>query len=60
VVEDLRRRLAAGKLAVREFIEESDPELLEEKELVDLGFAPSIFRNVNTPEDWKKVLSSES
>ncbi len=55
MVDDVRRRLAAGRLAVREFIEESDPELLEEKELLDLGFAPSIFRNMNTPEEWKKL-----
>jgi molybdopterin-guanine dinucleotide biosynthesis protein A len=26
---------------------------VNEQELVGQGFSPSMFRNVNTPEDWK-------
>jgi len=52
LVADLARRVETGKLAVRAFIEEADPEILEEHYLQTLGFDPSIFANMNTPEDW--------
>jgi molybdenum cofactor guanylyltransferase len=57
LVGDIAQRLAADKLAVREFIEQCDPEVLEERELRDLGIDLSIFANINTPEDWQKAFS---
>jgi molybdopterin-guanine dinucleotide biosynthesis protein A len=47
--DDVARRLAEDNLAIQAFITETDAEILEE------GFAPSLFANANTPEDWKKM-----
>jgi molybdenum cofactor guanylyltransferase len=52
LVDNVARQIEAGSFAVQEFIRESDPEILEESELQALGFDHSIFRNMNTPEDW--------
>ena len=48
-------RVQADRLAVHPFIEESDAETLEEDELRALGFGPSMFSNVNTPDDLRRI-----
>jgi molybdenum cofactor guanylyltransferase len=58
LVDNVARRLETGQLPVQEFIRESDPEVLEEPELQALGFDPSIFRNLNTPEDLRDLTNS--
>jgi molybdenum cofactor guanylyltransferase len=52
LIADLARRIETGSLAVHAFVEQSNPEILEEDHLLALGFAPSIFANMNTPRDW--------
>jgi molybdopterin-guanine dinucleotide biosynthesis protein A len=51
----LARRVESGDLSVHAFIEASDAEILEKDELPELGGDPSMFTNVNTPEDWIKL-----
>jgi molybdopterin-guanine dinucleotide biosynthesis protein A len=51
---DVARRIEAGSLAVQLFVSESDPEILEEAELVRLGIHPEIFANINTSGDLAK------
>lgn len=56
VLPDLRRHVEAGALSVQGFITNCDAELIEEKELRDSGFDPSLFRNINTEEDYRKFI----
>ena len=42
LIADVARRVEAGNLAVHAFIEESNPEILEEHHLQALGFDPSL------------------
>jgi molybdopterin-guanine dinucleotide biosynthesis protein A len=46
---EVARRLADEDLAIQTFIKETDAEILEG------GFSPTMFTNVNTPEDWKRL-----
>jgi molybdopterin-guanine dinucleotide biosynthesis protein A len=48
------RQLRAGQTAIHQFIEQSDADVLEEDELVSLGFDESLFVNINTPDDLAK------
>jgi len=57
---EVARRVEADQLSVRALIEESNPEILEEHELRDLGFDCGMFANLNTPEEWKKHLRNWS
>ena len=52
VLEQVRERLARRDLSIHGFIESADPEILSEAQLRDGGFEPSIFKNLNTPEDY--------
>ncbi|HEX5000263.1 MAG TPA: molybdenum cofactor guanylyltransferase [Terriglobia bacterium] len=52
---DARKRVEAGILAVREFIDASNPEIVPEEELEDAGFSRTLLLNVNTPADWEAV-----
>ena len=54
------RRIATGKLALREFVEETPAEILDEASLYAAGFEPFIFNNLNTPEDWQRLSNRES
>jgi molybdopterin-guanine dinucleotide biosynthesis protein A len=51
---EIRQRLSNGQLAVHSFIEEVDPDILDEAELRTLGFDKTLFVNINTPDDWTK------
>lgn len=53
---------AVAEQALRERRNKIDPlfsqvtlQVIEEDELKSLGFAPDIFDNVNTPEDWERM-----
>jgi molybdenum cofactor guanylyltransferase len=45
-------RLRRGQRSVSALISAVDSKLLSARELESAGFAPSMFRNVNTPEDY--------
>jgi molybdopterin-guanine dinucleotide biosynthesis protein A len=51
---DIARRIDAGELAVQGFIMESDPEIVEERELARFGIDPGTFANINTSDDLTK------
>ena len=53
-------RIAAGKFAVHQLIEESGAEVLEEDAIHAFGFPSSIFHNVTTPEDWAGVIRGQT
>jgi molybdenum cofactor guanylyltransferase len=48
-------QIASGKLAIQEFVRRANAEILDEKELADAGFDPSIFANLNTPEEFNRL-----
>src|SRR5262249_48719681 len=56
---DLKRGLESrthdSDLAVHRWIEASDPEIIPESELRSAGFAPSMFHNINTPQEWRQI-----
>ena len=54
VLEQVRERLARRDLSIHGFIESADPEILSEAQLRESGFEPSIFKNLNTPEDYER------
>jgi molybdopterin-guanine dinucleotide biosynthesis protein A len=51
---EVARRVRTGHVAIHQFIEQSDADVLEEDELASLGFDESLFVNINTPDDWAK------
>ena len=52
VLPEIGRRLSEGALSVHGLIEASDSEIISESELHKAGFESSMFRNLNTPEDY--------
>ena len=52
LLSEIERRLSSGDLSVHSFIEGSDAEILSESQLREAGFEPTMFRNLNTPEDY--------
>jgi len=52
LLPEVQHRVESGNLSVHALIEEADSEILSEEELRHAGFEPSIFRNINTPEDY--------
>lgn len=57
-----REFAAVAEAALREGRNKIDPlfslvpvRIIEEAELKAMGFAPDIFDNVNTPEDWQRI-----
>jgi molybdopterin-guanine dinucleotide biosynthesis protein A len=47
--DEVARRLAEDNLAIQAFIKDTNAEILEG------GYSPTMFTNVNTPEDWKRL-----
>jgi len=56
MLPEIHRRLSAGLLSVRGLIESTAAETIGEAELQSWGFDPSIFRNINTEEDYRAAL----
>ena len=56
LLPEIQRRLSSGELSVRAMIEDSNAEIISESQLRERGFESSIFRNLNTPEDYLESL----
>jgi molybdopterin-guanine dinucleotide biosynthesis protein A len=52
LLPEIQRRLSSGELSIRAVIEDSNAEIISESKLDERGFESSIFRNLNTPEDY--------
>jgi molybdenum cofactor guanylyltransferase len=50
--------LRAGHNKIDTLFKQVPIQRIEESELTELGFPPSIFDNVNTPEDWEQMQRS--
>ena len=59
LLPEIERRLSKGHLSVHSFIEGSDAEIVSESELQVAGFQASMFRNLNTPEDYAEIRGRE-
>jgi molybdopterin-guanine dinucleotide biosynthesis protein A len=55
LLPEVQRRLSRGELSVRALIRDSDAEVISESELHKRGFGSSIFRNLNTPDDYVEL-----
>jgi molybdopterin-guanine dinucleotide biosynthesis protein A len=56
MLPEITRRLSLRQLSVRALIEVGGAEIISESELMALGFEASIFRNINTEEDYKSAI----
>ena len=56
ILEEMRRRLVIGQLSLIGILEDTGATLLEEKALRELDPKGASFANVNTPEDYKKIV----
>ncbi|HYR88375.1 MAG TPA: molybdenum cofactor guanylyltransferase [Terriglobia bacterium] len=56
LLPELQRRLADGDFSVHRLIESIDAEVIPEAKLSEVGFDASIFRNINTAEDYRSIL----
>jgi molybdenum cofactor guanylyltransferase len=56
MLPEIVRCLDAGQLSIRRLVEDSSSEIVSEDELRDLGFDRSMFRNINTEEDYRAAL----
>ena len=52
MLPEIERLLAARQLSVRGLVEGGATNVVSESEIVEAGFSLSIFRNLNTPEDY--------
>jgi molybdenum cofactor guanylyltransferase len=52
LLAEVEQRLENGDLSVHRLIEGADAEIISESQLRDASFDPSIFRNLNTREDY--------
>ena len=60
MLPEIQRRLKAGQLSVRGLIEAGSCEILSEIELHSEGFDRSIFKNINTPGDYRESFLRDS
>ena len=56
LLPELEKRLTGGDLSIHAFIKGSGAELISETELGQAGFDASIFRNINTEEEYRSAL----
>jgi len=56
LLPEIKRRLNARKLSIRALIEAGYTEVILESELIELRFDVSMFRNINTEEDYRSAL----
>jgi molybdenum cofactor guanylyltransferase len=49
------RSLRAGKNKIDSLFTELETLMIDEREIRNAGFSEEIFRNVNTPDDWKEA-----
>jgi len=55
MLSDINRCLAARQLSIHGLIEAGSSEIISEEEFRQQGFDPAIFRNINTPEDYRSL-----
>jgi molybdopterin-guanine dinucleotide biosynthesis protein A len=55
LLPDVEKRLGRGDLSIHGLIEGSDSQIISESELRGAGFESSIFRNLNTPQDYLEM-----
>jgi molybdopterin-guanine dinucleotide biosynthesis protein A len=55
LTREVERRVLSDNLAVRSFVEESDPEVLNDEELRAQGVDLAMFANINTLQDWERI-----
>ena len=60
MLPEIKRRLTAGRLSLRDLILTGSTELISEAQLLDLKFDASLFRNINTEEDYRRALEAYS
>jgi molybdopterin-guanine dinucleotide biosynthesis protein A len=58
MLPEIKRRLSAGRLSIRGMIEDNSTETISEAQLIQSGFSPLIFRNLNTPGDYDQKPSA--
>jgi molybdenum cofactor guanylyltransferase len=56
LLTEIQRRLASRDLSVHSLIENTPSRLISEAELENAGFDASLFRNINTEEDYRNYL----
>ena len=56
MLPEIERRLGAGMLSMRAMLETPYTEVISETQLRKLGFDVSMFRNINTQEDYRSIL----
>jgi len=56
MLPEINRRLRSQERSIRSLVEGTGSEIILEAELIDLGFDVSIFRNINTEEDYRAAL----
>lgn len=56
MLPEINRRLASGRLSLRALIEAGSTEIINETQLTKLGFGGSLFRNINTEDDYRLAL----
>src|SRR5260370_5812621 len=57
LLPEIERRLSRGDLSLHSLIEGSGAEIIAESQLNKAGFESSMFRNLNTPEDYWELLA---
>ena len=56
LLTELHERVRRGDLSVYKAVENSDAEVISESELRKAGFDPSLFKNINTEDDYRSAL----
>lgn len=55
-----KRSLEANRNKIDALFTEIATQIIEEEEILQNGFSPSLFRNVNTPQDWLELQTIPS
>ena len=58
LLPEIQNRITRGDLSIKGFIEACPAEIISEAELVKNGVNLEIFKNMNTPEEYKSAWSS--
>jgi len=53
-MHEIKRHIAAGQLSIRGMIEGNAAKIITEEELIRAGFTAAMFKNINTPNDYKR------
>jgi len=56
LLPEVQRQLALRDLSIHALIENSPSHLISERELLSAGFNASLFRNINTEQDYRDYL----